>query len=200
MNVIVLDPLDRFCKTDTPTRVEKAAGQPCLVCRMARSVGSDGPPVWNLRFTPGDGVARTRREPDGLLCAALLTADQFAAEKELVILTADPSHWGKHFQRLQEAKDSNLDVFLSFEADGPAQFVFDPDVTSLLQLTSGLTPGLAWYRTTELFYSATKQVIRKDSRWNGQFTADALLRELALHDARVGYHGRVMDQPATAAA
>lgn len=200
MNVILLDPFDGHPKADAPARVESAAGRPCRVCRMTRAVGSDGPPAWSLRFTPGNGAARTRREPDGLLCAALLTADEFPAEDELAILATDAHHWPKHFQRLHGAAASNLDVFLSFDADGPGRLVVDPDVTSLLQLTNGLTPALAWYRTTDLFFAATKQVIRKDSRWNGQFTADALLRELALHDARVGYHGRAADEPLSEAA
>lgn len=200
MNVILLDPFDGHAKPDTAARVMAAAGRPCRVCRMSRTLGSDGPPIWTLRFSPGNGVARTRREPDGLLCAALLTADEFPADAELAILAADASHWAKHFGRLHGAAASNLDVFLSFEADGPGRLVIDPDVTSLLHLTNGLTPGLAWYRTTDLFFAAAKNVIRKDSRWNGQFTVDSLLRELALHDARIGYHGRAMDEPIAEAA
>lgn len=193
MNVILLDPNDRHAKTDVVSRLQAAADRPVNVCRMAHAVGADGPPVWTLRFSPGPATARTRREPCGLLCAALLTADEFSGNDELVILSAEAAHWPKHFQRLKHAIASDLDVFLSFEADGPAQLIVDPEVSSLLQMTNGLTPALAWYRTTNLFYTATKQVIRKDSRWNGQFTADSLLRELALHDARVGYHGRTSE-------
>lgn len=194
MNVILLDPFDGHAKPDLAARVEAAAARPVRLCRMTRTVGSDGPPIWTLRFTPGHAIVRTRREPDGLLCAALLTADEFPADDELAVLAADAHHWPQHFQRLNGAAASRLDVFLSFDADGPSRLVVDPDVASLLRLTNGLTPGLAWYRTTNLFYSAAKQVIRKDARWNGQFTADSLLRELALHDARVGYHGRAADE------
>jgi hypothetical protein len=194
MNVVLLDPSDRWSAADVSARIEAAVGRSCRVCRMSRALGSDGPPIWKLRFAPGGAVVRTRREPDGLVPAVLLTADEFPGGDELAIVAADFSQWGKHFQRLPQAVASRLDVFLSFEADGPGRFVVDPDVTSLLHLTNGLTPALAWYRTADLFLKAAKQVIRKDSRWNGQFTADALLRELALHDARVGYHGRAMDE------
>jgi hypothetical protein len=198
MNVVLLDPSDRLSAAEAAMRLEAAAGRNCRVCRMSRALGSDGPPSWKLRFAPGGSVARTRREPDGLVPAVLLTADEFPGAEELVIVSADVTHWGRHFQRLPQAIASRLDVFLSFDAEGPGRFVVDPDVTSLLHLTNGLTPALAWYRTTDLFVDAAKQVIRKDSRWNGQFTTDALLRELALHDARVGYHGRAMDEPLAA--
>ncbi|MBL8864381.1 MAG: hypothetical protein KF873_16705 [Gemmataceae bacterium] len=199
MNVVLLDPSDRQTAADAAARVEAAAGRSCRVCRMTRALGSDGPPSWKLRFAPGDGLVRTRREPDGLVPAVLLAVDEFAGEDELAIVAADAAQWSKHFQRIPQALASRLDVFLSFEAEGPGRFVVDPDVTTLLHLTNGLTPALAWYRTTDLFVDAAKQVIRKDARWNGQFSADSLLRELALHDARVGYHGRPMDDTLAAA-
>lgn len=197
MNVILLNSYETG--PEIHARLEAAAGRPVLAGRMCHAVGSDGPPALTLRFSSGQGVARTRRETGGLLCAALLTVDEFPGDEELVILSAEPPLWSRHFQRLYGAAACNLDVFLSFETEGSSELIVDPDVSALLHLTNGVAPALAWYRTTDLFYQAAKQVIRKDSRWNGQFTADALLRELALHDARVGYHGRAAG-PALAAA
>jgi hypothetical protein len=197
MNVILVNGCDP--SPEIHARLEAAAGRPVLACRMCHTVGTDGPPTLTLRFSPGAGVTRTRREPDGLLGAALLTVDEFPGPDELVVLAADAVHWSRHFQRLRAAAAAaNLDVFLSFDTEGSSELVVDPDVSSLLHLTNGSAPALAWYRTTDLFVDAAKQVIRKDSRWNGQFTADALLRELALHDARVGYHGRTAQSLAAA--
>ena len=190
MNTLVLDPGDRVSDFGLAQRVGRATGQPGPVCRATQEPTLDGPAGWVLRFGPGVPDVRTRTAPDGLACAVLLTGDQFAADAELAVLAADEKDWPAHFARLAAAREHGVDVFLSFAGDGPARLDVDPDLTALLKRAGGVTPGLAWYRTAELFYTAAKQVIRKDARWGGQYTADSVLRELALHDARVGYHGR----------
>lgn len=199
MNVLILDPTDALALDgDLAGRVAAAGALAGPVCRVTRAVDLDGAAAWMLHFSCAPPI-RTRAEPDGLACAALLACDQFAADDELVILAGDESEWAGHFARLGAARPHGVDVFLSFGGDGPARLDVDPDLTALLSRTGGVTPGLAWYRTAGLFYTAAKQVIRKDARWAGQYTADSVLRELALHDARVGYHGRPWEMHSPAA-
>ncbi len=189
MNLIVLNPGDVHRDAALVETLVGTTHYPLRVCRMTQAVGPDGPPHWTLTFSD-DSTIRTQIEPEGMLCATLLTTDHFEAADELTILNADSTLWPTHFERLADARTEGIDVFLSFEGDGPSKLVLEPDHASVLRLAHGRTPGMAWYRSTRLFYESAQQVIRKDARWNGQYTIDCLLRQLALHDARIGFHAR----------
>ncbi len=189
MNVLILDPAGKLAPhSAAAVRAAGAASGP--VCHATLNATPDGLVGWVFDFGPGVQPIRTRTAPDGLACAVLLTCDQFAAAEELVILGSDAAAWAAHFARLGAAKSHDCDVFLSFPTDGPVRHDAAGELAGLMRRAGNLNPGLMWFRSAESFYSAAKQVIRKDARWGGHYAAESVLRELALHDARVGTHGR----------
>jgi hypothetical protein len=199
MNLIILDLRDEFSGRDLMGQLPKVISDPARICRLTHVLGTDGPPYWALNFSDGFTI-RTQLEPEGVVCATLLTQDRFDAHDELVILDMDCANWPIYFERLDESRPKAIDVVLSFEGDGSSKLIVDPEHTTVLRYTNGRSPSMAWYRVTKLYYDSARQIIRKNARWNGQFTFESLLRQLALQDTSIGLFSRSHDTTLTAVA
>ena len=110
---------------------------------------ADGPV--SVRFGANDEVV-ARLPGAGVLCGAMLTADRFEWDTELLVLTGPASRWEAHLDRLADDRPATADAFFSFDPrDLPGKGT-GPTGVPLLDLSAVAAPALVWLRrTVDLF-------------------------------------------------
>ncbi len=177
MNALVVDcgGPDRTCLA-TARRLTGAA-----VVALLRTP-ADGPV--GVKFACGDEVA-ARLPGAGVLCGAMLAADRFAWDAELVVLTGPANRWAAHLSRLAGDRPAAADAFLSFDPHAPP--IDCPTGLPLLDLSATTSPALVWLRRTADFFDLAQSAVRKNARVAGRFGFGSLVRELFLTQMTVAF-------------
>lgn len=147
-------------------------------------------------LVPGSRVVRIPESTMGSACTALLAACQLSPENELLIVSANEIVNVDFNDVLKKFRQQQFEAgTVTFRSIHPRYSYVRLDtegcVTEVAQqnpISHHATAGIFWYRRTDDFIDAAKNVIRKDAMVSGQFFVAPVFNELILKQQRIGVH------------